>query len=418
MSYTGAKSLKNTTKTSKTSTNNVSENTSIAAGTKGDVKYGSGKGSQNIRDSNNVFVATANDEARIAPLEKQTSSVALNEFTDFLTAFNTDLADLMSGAKGVLDFTKTAISKIKDVKQKIDNKDWMGMLSSVTGGSLPLLKQMGVDANIIEKMKDIDNIVVKAGQAYKRIENTDWKDVNSVLGLVGHFTKDNELFRLDNFGAEVSSMLEAINVLSSKGIPNVLSTFAEFSNLKNNYHSLLGLSRHAYTYAQRDTNLDLLKEIVDILGKETLVTIDGFLLERFLQNFKVPAYIKKDHAAYEAFFNSFLVTYGAVSSTWLFTPDDTVLTHEALNGVTFSKASKDFFEMINYFAKLPFSLNLADLGDTDAENIPFVFLMQGTNQTSIYSIVKETLPTATWVSNTQLSKAYKSVYDDYGIQGI
>jgi hypothetical protein len=206
MSYTGTKSLKNTTKTSKTSTNNVSENTSIAAGTKGDVKYGSGKGSQNIRDSNNVFVATANDEARIAPLEKQTSSVALNEFTDFLTSFNTDLADLMSGAKGVLDFTKSAISKIKDVKQKIDNKDWMGMLSSVTGGSLPLLKQMGVDANIIEKMKDIDNIVVKAGQAYKRIENTDWKDVNSVLGLVGHFTKDNELFRLDNFGAEVSSI--------------------------------------------------------------------------------------------------------------------------------------------------------------------------------------------------------------------
>ena len=86
--------------------------------------------------------------------------------------------------------------------------------------------------------------------------------------------------------------------------------------------------------------------------------------------------------------------------------------------LVFSKASKDFFEMINYFAKLPFSLNLADLGDTDAENIPFVFLMQGTNQTSIYSIVKETLPTATWVSNTQLSKAYKSVYDDYGIQGI
>lgn len=404
-----------TNRTSKTPANQVSENTKTAASSTGSTKYGTGKGAKNIRDTSNVFVATANDEVRIAPLEKQTSSVALNEFTDFLTSFNTGLADLMSGAKSVLDFTKNAISKIKEVKQKIDNKDWTGMLSSVTGGLTPMLKDLGVDASIIEKMQDINNIVVKVGSAYQRIDNTDWKDVNSILGLVSHFTKDNELFGLNNLGGQVASLLESINVLSSKGIPNLLSTFRNFEGLANDFNSLFDLSRRSYAYAERDSNLDLLSEIADIIGIEALLTIDGFIPQRFLENFKVSSKIKADPEAYRELYEKFLSTYGKITAGWLFTPDSAPVVQNALNGVTFMNASKDFHEMLRYFSPMPFSLTLDDLDDSVAKNIPFITLMQDLEDRNLKDMCQNTLTTATWVNNTQLSKAFKSVYDDYGI---
>ena len=231
----------------------------------------------------NVWVRRGDSKAIAIDVYKDVQGPQpLNAGTDgsgiFSNTFDIAFASGLGKFGGILDKIKSATSMAAAAKNVFKGEgSLIDKLSNISGLSKSVMAGLNIKegSDLFNQITAGTNMVVQGATAINRVKSTDWKNLDSVAGLVNEFTKDNTLFNIRDLGAEGAFAATIINECTRNGFPD---SFSEVSKLFDS-KVIKGALEEMLPVTMAMSDLVNLNGMLDMFGGEEMKSLFPNLIE-------------------------------------------------------------------------------------------------------------------------------------------
>lgn len=315
---------------------------------------------------------------------------AINAGTDtsgsFSNTFNINLVSGPEAVAGILAKVKAAVGIANQVKGVFSgNGTLLDKLKSMGGLTTSACSSLNIPqgSDLYNKLNAASNIVVTVAGTARNLKDADWSNLSTVGNILNQYTKDNELFKIKDLGAEGAFAASLINECTKNNIPNSFPKIAETLGDKTTIMNILGDILPGMVSSADMKNI---KDIVDFVGSSEIKSLFPGLVDSLSKNYKKNYFDGGDTASGR--YKLVNEVLDKVDDNWYQTSreDDTILSVEKIiNG------SDDFIDMY----ALGTQINVDTLGDKKLLAIVSKF-----KPTSVMDEIKKYFPNTMVAMNT------------------
>lgn len=212
---------------------------------------------------------------------KQNQSGTLNSISEFANTFDFGLAGLLQGGSSLAGKLSQAMQFYGQAKEALNNGISLDRLSSLSPLVRSGMANLGIQegSDLFKKIETSSEFLIKVGETAHRVQNTNWKDLNAVTGLINDLSGGaNGLFQLSDLSAQAQYVVSLVNQATSMGIPNSLGALKDL--IKHN-PLLNEIVSGILPETMKWLDTDGLKTIVDLVGSEFVSSLKGDLLSQY-----------------------------------------------------------------------------------------------------------------------------------------
>ena len=188
------------------------------------------------KDAPNFWVRRGDGKAITIDVYKDVKGIdALNAGSDsdsnkFSNKLDLSLAKGLKGGLSILDKVKRGAAIVAGVRGVLQGGGSpLDKLANISGLSKTVLTNLNIpeDSDIFKKITTATSTVVTLANTGKRIQCVDWGNIQSVSKLLADYTKDNDLFKISDLGAEAAFAATIIHEGVKNGFPNSFKAVAD-----------------------------------------------------------------------------------------------------------------------------------------------------------------------------------------------
>lgn len=244
------------------------------------------------KDKSNFWIRTADNKTiTLDVYGLDGSKSTLNSGSDILgggfsNTFDIKIASALGQAGGILGKLKTAVGIAAKAKAIYEGKgDILDKLKNVGGLTQTVLTGLNIPkgSDLYNKIVAGTNIIVKGADTVRKIKNTDWGNIQSVSKLVSEYTKDNDLFKVSDLGAEAAFCATLVNECVKNGFPD---SFEKIANVVGNSTVIKNALGDILPITMSMSDLDNLGSIVKFVGGPEMRSLFPGLSESFTSMYK------------------------------------------------------------------------------------------------------------------------------------